>query len=143
MGPSQAQEPTEPTLIVNEGERFQLRDDIWIEKRDEATAKDIQQACEPAHYKINKDIWDRHLYAFVMQQRLRRHYLGQAFQAVNTELSNSKRDMQRVWEIASRYLLVWPSDLRDWSQPGGMRPQSAAKQSATAVTLDASGAAGR
>jgi hypothetical protein len=66
-GPSQIQESTGSQLIVNDGERFQLRDDIWIERLDESTAKNIQQACEPAHYKINKDIYDRHLYAFVMQ----------------------------------------------------------------------------
>ena len=66
-GPSQDQEQTEPTLIVNERERFQLCDDIWIEKLDEGTARNIQQACEPAHYKTNRDIWDRHLYAFVMR----------------------------------------------------------------------------
>lgn len=54
-------------LVVHEDERFQLREDIWIERLDDATARNIQQACEPAQYKINKEMWDRHLYAFVMQ----------------------------------------------------------------------------
>jgi len=52
---------------VREGERFELREDIWIERLDESTAKNIQQACEPACFRINRDIWDRHLYAFVMR----------------------------------------------------------------------------
>jgi hypothetical protein len=66
-GPSWPQQAAGPELIVRDGERFQLTDDIWIERLDEATAKNIQQACEPPHYKINKEIWDRHLYAFVMR----------------------------------------------------------------------------
>lgn len=67
MGPFQVQEAEGSPLIVRDGERFQLSDDTWVERLDESTAKNIQQACEPAHYKINKDIWDRHLYAFVMK----------------------------------------------------------------------------
>jgi hypothetical protein len=67
MGPGPTHDIAASRLIVQEGERFQLRDDVWIERLDESTAKNIQQACEPAHYKINKEIWDRHLYAFVMQ----------------------------------------------------------------------------
>ncbi|MGA3333333.1 MAG: hypothetical protein ABSC62_04120 [Terracidiphilus sp.] len=66
-GPTQAQDAGGFQLIVPDDTRFQLREDIWIERLDESTAKNVQQACEPAHYKINREIWDRHLYAFVMQ----------------------------------------------------------------------------
>jgi len=45
--------------------RFELADDIWIEKLDMEFAIRIQRACEPAHYKIDNDVYDRHLYAFV------------------------------------------------------------------------------
>jgi len=67
MGPSREQEANGNGLLVGNGERFHLSADIWIERLDESTSKNIQRACEPAHYKINKEIWDRHLYAFVMQ----------------------------------------------------------------------------
>jgi hypothetical protein len=54
-----------PLIVSNDGERFQLRDDIWIERLNERLAKNIQQACEPPHYNISGHPWDRHLYAFV------------------------------------------------------------------------------
>lgn len=66
-GPTLAQDADGFQLIVSDGARFQLREDIWIERLDESTAKNVQRACEPAHYKIDREILDRHLYAFVMQ----------------------------------------------------------------------------
>ena len=45
--------------------RFELSSEMWIEKLDTELAKQIQRACEPAHYNIDIDVWDRHLYAFV------------------------------------------------------------------------------
>jgi hypothetical protein len=54
-----------PLVVQNDGDRFQLRDDIWIERLDEQLAKNIQQACEPPHYNIDGHPRDRHLYAFV------------------------------------------------------------------------------
>lgn len=54
-----------PLIVHNDGERFQLREDIWIERLNERLAKNIQQACEPPHYNISVQPWDRHLYAFV------------------------------------------------------------------------------
>jgi hypothetical protein len=57
---------TGPRLIVTDGSnRFDLSDEIWIERLDEQLAKHIQKACEPPHYKINSVEHDRHLYAFV------------------------------------------------------------------------------
>ena len=54
------------TLVVEkDGDRFELREDIWIERLNERLAKNIQQACEPPHYSISGHPWDRHLYAFV------------------------------------------------------------------------------
>jgi hypothetical protein len=47
---------------------FQLSSDIWIEKLDQELAVNIQRACEPANYKIDNDVWDRHLYAFVRRE---------------------------------------------------------------------------
>jgi hypothetical protein len=39
LGPSQAQTDSGQNLIVRDGERFGLRDDIWIERLDESAAK--------------------------------------------------------------------------------------------------------
>ena len=55
-------------------------------------------------------VYDRYL------QQLRRHYLRQAFEKVNSELGERKVDMQQAWEIASQFPLVWESDLKDWSK---------------------------
>jgi hypothetical protein len=67
MGPREINETKSDDLVVRNGERFELRDDIWIERLDEQTAKNVQEACEPPNYQIKKSIWDRHLYAFVMK----------------------------------------------------------------------------
>lgn len=67
LGPSQLQEMSSAPLIVRDSDRFDLGDDIWIERLDEETAKHVQTACEPSHYKIDSVGHDRHLYAFVMR----------------------------------------------------------------------------
>src|SRR5215469_3808019 len=54
-----------PLIVQKDGDRFELREDIWIERLNERLAKNIQQACEPPHYNISGDLRDRHLYAFV------------------------------------------------------------------------------
>ena len=65
-----------PSLAINEAEadnrpvamdgaRFFLSDDTWIERLDEETALHIQTACEPAQYRIDNVVHDRHLYAFL------------------------------------------------------------------------------
>jgi hypothetical protein len=50
-GPSY-QENNGSALVVKDGERFALSDDIWIERLDEQLAKNVQKACEPPHYNI-------------------------------------------------------------------------------------------
>jgi hypothetical protein len=90
LGPSRAQETSGHGLIVQDGKRFYLRDNIWIERLDEATAKNIQQACEPAHYKINKDIWDRHLYAFVMDVPDRQQTRYEGLEILHSAISLSR-----------------------------------------------------
>ncbi len=67
MGPSQFQETSSSPLIVKEGNRFELSDQIWLERLDENTAKHVQIACDPPHYRIDNANHDRHLYAFVMR----------------------------------------------------------------------------
>lgn len=66
-GPSHEQERNGLAPIVKEGERFPLNDDIWIERLDEHTAKNVQKACEAPHYNIGCSQHDRHLYAFVQR----------------------------------------------------------------------------
>ena len=67
LGPSQFQELNGSPLIVRDSERFDLSDDIWLERLVETTAKHVQTACDPPHYKIDGVDYDRHLYAFVMR----------------------------------------------------------------------------
>lgn len=62
-GPPYPDPATSPQIAADT--RFDLTDDIWIEKLDKEFATKIQGACEPAHYKFDRDINDRHLYAFV------------------------------------------------------------------------------
>jgi hypothetical protein len=90
MGPTRAQDEDGIQLIVTEGQHFQLRDDIWIERLDESTAKNVQQACEPPHYKIDKELWDRHLYAFVMQGPNQRHTNHDCLETLHTIVSLSR-----------------------------------------------------
>jgi hypothetical protein len=77
-GPSQEEEKNGLALIVKDGERFALSDDIWIERLEEQVAKNVQQACEPPHYKIDSAEHERHLYAFVRRvpERETRRYEG-------------------------------------------------------------------
>lgn len=65
-------------LVVQPNERFNLNDDIWIERLDEELAKHIQTACEPAHYNMVSDVYDRHLYALLrfVSDRERASYEG-------------------------------------------------------------------
>jgi hypothetical protein len=66
-GLSYFQESDGPALVVKNGQRFALSDDIWIERLEEQLAKNVQKACEPPHYNISGVEHDRHLYAFVQQ----------------------------------------------------------------------------
>lgn len=67
-GPSHIEENNGARLVVRAGEgRFELTNDIWIERLDEELAAHIQEACEPPHYNFNNVGHDRHLYAFVRQ----------------------------------------------------------------------------
>src|SRR5271156_980518 len=54
-----------PVIVADGRSRFDLSDDIWIERLDEELAIHIQTACEPPHYNIKKHPYDRHSYAFV------------------------------------------------------------------------------
>ena len=55
-----------PPLIIRDGNsRFELSDELWIERLDETLATNIQKACEPPHHAIDDARHDRHLYAFV------------------------------------------------------------------------------
>jgi len=69
VGPSQFQKISHSPLIVKDGDRFELSRDIWLERLDENTAKRVQTACDPSHYRIECINHDRHLYAFVMRIR--------------------------------------------------------------------------
>jgi hypothetical protein len=66
-GPTRFQQSGGPSLIVKDGERFTLSDDIWIERLEESLAKKVQKACEPPHFNIGTQEHDRHLYAFVQR----------------------------------------------------------------------------
>jgi hypothetical protein len=57
-------EPTKTPQIAADA-RFELSDDIWIEKLDTKFAIRIQRACEPANHLLSNIVWDRHLYAFI------------------------------------------------------------------------------
>lgn len=46
---------------------FELADSIWVKRLDSEFATHVQRACEPAHYKIDSHVHDRHLYAFMRQ----------------------------------------------------------------------------
>lgn len=54
-----------PVIVRDESRRFELDDDIWIERLDEQLAKNIQKACEPPNHNVSSVAHDRHLYAFV------------------------------------------------------------------------------
>jgi hypothetical protein len=53
-------------VIVEAGQpRFQITDDIWMERFDAELGKKIRIACDPAHYNVSDAGYDNHLYAFV------------------------------------------------------------------------------
>src|ERR1035438_7979652 len=65
-GPSRIEEAGGVRMIVtDQNKRFELSDDLWIERLDEQLAKHIQSACEPPHYNIESFAYDRHLYSFI------------------------------------------------------------------------------
>ena len=64
-GPSHCEETNGLALIVKDGERFALSDDIWVERLDEQLAKNVQKACEPPNHNIDSAVNNRHLCAFV------------------------------------------------------------------------------
>jgi len=64
-GPPYPDPNTAPQIA--EDARFELSDDIWIERLDTEFAKCIQRACEPANYNTYNDVHDRHLYAFMRE----------------------------------------------------------------------------
>lgn len=52
-------------VIVEDSGRFQLTENIWMERFDQDLGQRIQTACEPPHFNISSAEYDRHLYAFV------------------------------------------------------------------------------
>jgi hypothetical protein len=64
-GPPYPDAQTSPQIAADT--RFELTEDTWIERLEKGFATRIQKACEPAHYKIDNDVYDRHLYAFVRE----------------------------------------------------------------------------
>jgi hypothetical protein len=52
-------------VIVGNTGRFQVSEDIWMERFDRDLGLRIQTACEPPHFNIGNTGYDRHLYAFV------------------------------------------------------------------------------
>ena len=64
-GPTHAQQTMFPMVVDDKNPRFDLSDEIWIERLDQQLAKNVQTACEPPHYGIQTIQSDQHLYAFV------------------------------------------------------------------------------
>ena len=67
-GPSrleEAQPGFSPIIARDSRPRFDLSDEIWVERLDEHLAKNIQKACQPPHHNVQDVGFDRHLYAFV------------------------------------------------------------------------------
>ena len=67
-GPSRIEEQQSgfsPMIVRDSQPRFDLSDEIWIERLDEQFAKNIQKACQPPQHNIQDVGFDRHLYAFV------------------------------------------------------------------------------
>lgn len=65
-GPSYLEVASAPPIVVHGSRtRFDLDDDIWIEKLEVQCAKNIQKACDAPHHNIVREEQDMHLYAFV------------------------------------------------------------------------------
>jgi hypothetical protein len=64
-GPTRGETLDSPLIVTETAPRFDLNEVMWIERLDVKLSKNIQQACEPPHYRIDKDGVDRHLYAFI------------------------------------------------------------------------------
>lgn len=100
-GPSNLDQKNSSTPMVAANSRFQLCDDIWIERLEEQLAKNVYMACEPAHYKIESRVLDQHLYAFVRRvpEKETRNYEG--LEMLHTVLALSR--LIRPTSIGSRY----------------------------------------
>lgn len=64
-GPSANQDALFPMVVRDGNPRFQLSNDIWIERLNQQLANNVQEACEPPHHNANRIPNDNHLYAFV------------------------------------------------------------------------------
>ncbi len=62
-GPPYPDPATSPQIAADA--RFELSDDVWVEKLDREFAICIQRACEPANHNMQSDVSDRHRYAFI------------------------------------------------------------------------------
>ncbi len=89
-GPTHLQEASGPALVVKDGERFFLNDDIWIERLEEPLAKKVQKACEPPHYNIGTQEHDRHLYAFVQRVADIEHHPYEGLETLHAVLAMSR-----------------------------------------------------
>jgi hypothetical protein len=58
----------DPRIHIASNGPFVLSDDMKIETLDSEFAKKVISACEPPHHRIDKDIRDIHLYAFVRKK---------------------------------------------------------------------------
>jgi hypothetical protein len=93
-----------PTVVVTDANpRFNLNDEIWIERLDTELAKNIQTACEPSNFNIANLPWDRHLYAFVrsVPTELRKY---QGTEALFATIALSR--LIHPTSIGSRYVAV-------------------------------------
>lgn len=139
-GPSQHQEQRGQRLIVKDGERFSLRDDLWIERLDEAVAKNIQTACEPPHFKIKTERYDRHLYAFVRRvpvgEKKKHDGLNDVFAVIAlSRLIHPTSTGDRY--CANVFHFGYPDSAIHAIQPAGISPDIAlAKQQRDWLSLD-------
>lgn len=101
VGPTYVQEANEPSLIVKNGERFALNDDIWIEQLDEPLAKKVYKACEPPHYNIGTQAHDWHLYAFVQRMPDIEHHPYEGLETLHAVLALSR--LIQPTSIGDRY----------------------------------------
>jgi hypothetical protein len=59
--------PDQQNPHIAEAGRFQLTEDMWIERLENNLAINVQRACEPANYQNDNFIDDRHVYAFMRE----------------------------------------------------------------------------